>query len=210
MRIVETYSHLNGEEYLIVHKPKLYEEIKSVVTTIDAFSNRSKTSREKTMTGKRLFAPKDLNKSFQKKFHSLGWHEAKYQYYLTTNREYLQELVPLPYEKQKDYLLQKGVQEPIQSYKQTDFVKQGVAVEVQFGKYAFVAFDLFVKHLLFYSGGLINVGVEILPMKEMTKDPLGGRRMSTGVAYFEGEVYNVMRHGRNSPPVPLLIIGIAP
>ena len=37
------------------------------------------------------------------------------------------------------------------SYNQTDFVKERVAVEVQFGKYAFVAHDLFVKHLSFVS-----------------------------------------------------------
>jgi len=96
------------------------------------------------------------------------------------------------------------------SYKQTDFVKDRVAIEVQFGKYAFVAFDLFVKHLLFYSGDVINVGVEVLPMKAMLRDPEGGRRMSTGIAYYEGEVYNILRHGRSSPPVPLLILGIAP
>ena len=39
---------------------------------------------------------------------------------------------------------------PIKSYNQTDFVKDRVAVEVQFGKYAFVAYDLFVKHLVHY------------------------------------------------------------
>lgn len=38
---------------------------------------------------------------------------------------------------------------PIFSYSQTDFVKDRVAVEVQFGKYAFVAYDLFVKPLPF-------------------------------------------------------------
>ena len=87
---------------------------------------------------------------------------------------------------------------------QTDFVKKRIAIEVQFGKYAFVAYDLFVKHLLFYSGDVINVGIEILPMKSMQS------KMSSGVAYYEGEVYNILRHGRNNPPVPLLIIGIAP
>lgn len=35
---------------------------------------------------------------------------------------------------------------PIFSYNQTDFVKDRVALEVQFGKYSFVAYDLFVKH----------------------------------------------------------------
>lgn len=100
--------------------------------------------------------------------------------------------------------------DPIPSYKQTDFLKDRVAIEVQFGKYAFVAFDLVVKHLLFYSGDVINAGVKILPMKAMASDPKGGRLLSTGIAYFEGEVYNILRHGRGSPPVPLLILGIAP
>jgi len=90
------------------------------------------------------------------------------------------------------------------SYNQTDFVKDKVAIEVQFGKYSFVAYDLFVKHMLFYSGGVINLGIEILPTKNMQT------QMSSGVAYFEGEVYNVMRQGRNNPPVPLLILGIEP
>ena len=34
--------------------------------------------------------------------------------------------------------------------------------------------------------------------------------MSSGIAYFGGEVYNVMRQGRNNPPVPLLILGVEP
>jgi hypothetical protein len=34
---------------------------------------------------------------------------------------------------------------PIRSSNQTDFVKERVAVEVQFGKYPFVAYDLLVK-----------------------------------------------------------------
>ena len=47
------------------------------------------------------------------------------------------------------------------SYNQTDFVCRR-----QFGKYAFVAHDLFVKHLSFYVSDIIDVGIEILPMKE--------------------------------------------
>jgi hypothetical protein len=83
-------------------------------------------------------------------------------------------------------------------------VKERIAVEVQFGKYAFVAYDLFVKHMAFYIGNQIDVGIEILPMKSLTGE------MSSGVAYYEGEVYNVIRQGRNTPAVPLVIIGIAP
>jgi len=204
MKIAQKYSHLNGEEYLLVHHKKLYREIETIIESIDASKCLTKISREKTMPGKLLYSPIDFNKLFSEKFNKFNWHETRYQYYVTTNQKLLPELISLPYEKQKDYLITKGIEEPISSYKQTDFVKNQVAVEVQFGKYAFVAFDLFVKHLLFYSGGVINLGVEVLPTKKMQS------QMSSGVAYYEGEVYNVLRHGRNNPPVPLLILGIEP
>ena len=204
MKITQKYSHLNGEEYLIVHHNNLYEEMIKVIESIDAKEFLTKESKEKTMTGKMLYSPIELNKAFSLKFNSLGWNESRYRYYITTQRELLPELLSLPYEEQRDFLISKGINEPISSYKQTDFVKEQIAVEVQFGKYAFVAFDLFVKHLLFYSGGVINLGIEVLPTKKMQS------KMSSGVAYYEGEVYNVLRHGRNNPPVPLLILGIEP
>jgi len=210
MRIVETYSHLNGEEYLLVKGQDAYNEIKEIVDQVDATKCMTKKSREKTMKGKRLYSPRALNKEFKKLFAMRGWSESRYNYFVTNNRKYMDEMLGLPLKEQKGYLVSRGVADPIKSYKQTDFVKNRVAVEVQFGKYAFVAYDLFVKHLLFYSGDVINVGVEILPMKAMAADPSGGRLLSTGVAYFEGEVYNILRHGRGSPAVPLLIIGIAP
>ena len=204
MKIAYKYSHLNGEEYLIVHHNKLYKEIKKVISGINANEYRTKESNEKTMKGKMLFSPSELNKTFTKEFNKLNWKESRYQYYITTDQKYLQEMINLSFEEQKEFLIGKGVKEPLMSYKQTDFVKDQIAIEVQFGKYAFVAFDLFVKHLLFYSGGVINLGIEILPTKKMQTE------MSSGVAYYEGEVYNVLRHGRNNPPVPLLILGIEP
>ena len=93
---------------------------------------------------------------------------------------------------------------PILSYSQTDFVKDRVAIEVQFGKYAFVAYDLFVKHLAFYVRDQIDVGIEILPMKSLQQ------HMSSGPGYYEGEIYNVIRNGRGVPSVPLVVVGIAP
>ncbi|WP_257111426.1 BglII/BstYI family type II restriction endonuclease [Pseudomonas ficuserectae] len=93
---------------------------------------------------------------------------------------------------------------PISSYNQTDFVKDRVAVEVQFGKYSFVAYDLFVKHMAFYVGDVIDIGIEILPMKSLQTE------MSSGPGYYEGELYNLIRQGRGIPAVPLVVIGIAP
>ena len=91
---------------------------------------------------------------------------------------------------------------PISSYNQTDFVKDRVAIEVQFGKYSFVAYDLFVKHLAFYVGDHIDLGIEVLPMKSLQQ------QMNSGVAYYEGELHNVVRQGRGVPGVPLILIGI--
>lgn len=204
MKIAQKYSHLNGEEYLIVHHKDTYDEILKIIASISKEDIILKKSNDKTRKGKLMIDQKHLNKVFSSKFNAKNWKEARYKYYVTTNPKLMQELVPLPYEDQKKFLIDHGTTDPIASYKQTDFVKDEIAIEVQFGKYAFVAFDLFVKHLLFYSGGVINVGIEILPTKKMQQ------QMDTGVSYYEGEVYNVLRHGRNNPAVPLLILGIEP
>lgn len=204
MEIAQKYSHLNGEEYLIVHHSHLYEEIRSIIASVDANQHKTKISREKRMKDKLLYAPKSLNTEFKNKFSIEGWNESRYSYYITLNRKLMEESLSMDHKDQKTFLLSQGEKEPIFSYNQTDFVKDGIAVEIQFGKYPFVAYDLFVKHMMFYSGGVINLGIEILPTKQMQKE------MSSGIAYFEGEVYNVLRQGRNSPPVPLLILGVEP
>lgn len=204
MKIAASYSHLNGEEYLMTWHKDLYREIKSVIKAVDATSLKTKISKEARKEGKSLYAPKLLNKAFDKEFSKRGWHERRYSYYITLDRELMEQTIPLPAKDQKNFLKEKGISNPIPSYNQTDYVKDKIAVEVQFGKYAFVAYDLFVKHMMFYSGGVINLGIEIVPTKKMTAE------MSSGIAYYEGEVYNVMRQGRHNPPVPLLIIGVEP
>ena len=205
MKITQIYSHLNGEEYLIVHHKKLYQEIKDLVKTINADNCRTKISKEKKEKREtKLLSPIELNKAFNYEFTQRGWKESRYNYYITLNRSLMEKSILMPSHEQKVFLIENGEKEPIYSYNQTDFAKEKLAVEVQFGKYSFVAYDLFVKHMLFYSGGIINLGIEILSTKVMQS------QMSSGIAYFEGEVYNVMRQGRNSPPVPLLILGIEP
>ncbi len=204
MKITQKYSHLNGEEYLIVHHRKLYAEIKSVIENINANDLKTKVSKEARKKDTKLFAPIEINKAFHKEFAKRNWNESRYNYYITLDRDLMEQSIPMSAKEQRQFLIDNKVPEPIYSYNQTDFVKDKIAVEVQFGKYAFVAYDLFVKHMLFYSGGVINLGVEILPTKNMQT------QMSSGIAYYEGEVYNVMRQGRNSPPVPLLILGVEP
>lgn len=203
MKILETYSHLNGLEYLLVHKKYLWEEIVNVITSINAETCKNKISEEKTMRGKQLYSPIDMNKSFHNFLSNSGWKESRVSYWVTKDVELIRKTLTMEPSEQKHEIIENG-QTPIFSYNQTDFVKDRIAVEVQFGKYSFVAYDLFVKHLAFYIGNLIDVGIEILPMKSMQLE------MSSGVPYYEGEIYNVVRQGRGIPAVPLIIVGIAP
>jgi hypothetical protein len=203
MKITDTYSHLNGLEFLLVHKPILWEEIKDVVSAVDANKCRTKVSKEKRMKGELLFSPIDMNAAFKHLLRKREWKENRVSYWVTRNEKLIRKTLTMSPEEQKKEIEEAG-EKAIYSYNQTDFVKDRVAIEVQFGKYAFVAYDLFVKHLAFYVGNHIDVGVEILPMKSLQS------QMSSGVAYYEGEFYNVVRQGRGVPAVPLILIGIEP
>lgn len=155
------------------------------------------------MRGRMLYSPVELNAAFKKIFEANGWGQRTNTFWVTSDERLLRGIYGLAASEQKSRIEAAG-REPIKSYNQTDFVKDRVAVEVQFGKYAFVAHDLFVKHLSFYVGDIIDVGIEILPMKELE------REMSSGVPYYERDLLNVVRQGRGVPAVPLVLFGIAP
>jgi len=201
MKIIEKYSHLNGLEFLLVHKPELWKEIEEVIKIVDAEKCKTKISREKTMKGTILYSPVDMNNSFKDELSKYNWEESRVGYWVTKDEKLIRKTMTMPPDLQKQEIESQN-EIAIRSYNQTDFVKNRVAIEVQFGKYAFVAYDLFVKHLAFYVGDHIDVGIEILPMKALQS------QMSSGVAYYEGELYNVVRQGRGVPAVPLVIIGI--
>ena len=203
MQIKSVYSHLNGEEFLLVHRPRLWEEVKQVITSVDAEACRTKVSRERTMRGRLLYSPKDMNDAFKAEFKARNWGERRNSFYVAPDEKLLRGIYDLADEEQKDRIEAAGY-EPILSYNQTDYLKDRVAIEIQFGKYAFVAHDLFVKHLSFYVSEIIDVGIEILPMEALE------REMSSGVPYFERDLMNVVRQGRGVPSVPLVLVGVVP
>lgn len=190
-----------GLEFLIVHKPALWKEIQDVIKAVDAGKCKTKVSKEKTMRGELLFSPIDMNAAFKHLLRLRKWDESRVSYWVTRSEKLIRKTLAMSAADQKREIEAAG-EKAIFSYNQTDFVKDRVAVEVQFGKYAFVAYDLFVKHLAFYVRDEIDVGIEILPMKSLQS------HMSSGVAYYEGEFYNVVRQGRGVPSVPLVILGI--
>lgn len=203
MKIATIYSHLNGHEWLLVHEPDIWHEIENVIRDVDASSLKTKISREKTMAGRALFSPTEINRAFDERFSRDGWKESRTNYWVTDDYQLIRRTLILAETEQKSEIERAG-KRPIRSYNQTDFLKRRVAVEVQLGKYSFIAYDLFVKHLAFYVGNAIDVGVEILPMKEMQAN------MSSGPGYYEGALYDLARQGRGVPAVPLVLVGIVP
>ena len=204
MKIANYYNHLNGYEYLLVHKRDLLAQLESAIAEINA-DEYIKVSKDKAKTGRKLFDQKKINERFKEILtERFGWQELKKHYYVTGDIETEREIVKLKDEnQQRDIIEQKGLI-PYKTNNQIDFVKDRVAIEVQFGKYFSVAYDLHVKHTFFYLTNEIDVGIEIIPTHKMMK------RMDTGVAWFENEVANVIREGRSNPTVPIVILGIEP
>ena len=187
----------------MVHKKGLWREVQRVIKSVDGNACKTKVSKEKTMRGKMLFSPIAMNKAFSELLAKKRWAESRVTYWVTSSEKLIRQTLTKSAEEQKAEIEAAG-EKPIFSYNQTDFVKERVALEVQFGKYSFVAYDLFVKHLAFYVRDQIDVGIEILAMKSLQS------AMSSGPGYFEGELYNIIRNGRGVPAVPLVLIGVEP
>jgi hypothetical protein len=203
MKIAAHYSHLNGLEYLLVHKPHLWDEIRSVLVGIDAEKHKTKVSKEKGMVGRMLYSPTDMNAAIKTGFEALHWEERRVSYFVTDDAPLTREIMVLDRAEQKRRIEAAG-KVPFGSYNQTDFVKDRVMVEIQFGKYAFVAHDLFVKHMAFFTTDHMDVGIEVLPTKALQA------QMSSGVPYYEGALFDLIRQGRGVPHVPLVLVGVEP
>lgn len=203
MTISSCYSHLNGLEWLVYHKPHLWDELCSVLSQVDAGTCRTKVSKEIGMVDKLLFSPIAMNERIKELLTAKGWGERRVSYWVTDDERLIRSTMHLGTDVQKREILAAG-KVPIRSYNQTDFLKERVAIEVQFGKYSFIAYDLFVKHLAFYVQDEIDLGIEILPMKVLQAE------MSSGPGHFEGGLYDVIRQGRGVPAVPLILVGVEP
>jgi len=177
MKKIYEYSHLGGSQILKVDYPEIEKEVNEIIKEI-ANLKKTKSSKEKTMRGRLLYSPKEINASFKEGFTKRGYKELKDTY-----------TIKLP----------KYKKEIPGAYKQIDFVKKRVLVEVQFGKYAFMFYDM-AKFQYFFNENKADVGIEIVPCHAMHK------HMSTGVSYGEQLVYDIERLKRHFPAVPVKII----
>ena len=81
MKITYEYSHLNGLEYLLVHKKSLLDEIRNAIKVIDA-NHYTKISKDKNRVGKILYSQKEINNAFESILFPLGWQSITTPYYV--------------------------------------------------------------------------------------------------------------------------------
>ena len=82
-----------------------------------------------------------------------------------------------------------------------DFFKDGIGIEIQLGKYAYVIYDIYAKLRPCFFNDTLKFGVEVLPTKVMYD------KMSNGVANFETEIKKL---DRCSIDFPLAVLGVEP
>lgn len=182
MRIVYEYSHLGGSEILTVRHPQINHDINNVIQAVAA--PKTKVSKEKTMKGQLLYSPKNMNEQFAVQFQQHGYSELRDTYTITvpSNPAYA------------------GYAPQINgAFKQIDFVKNRVLVEVQFGKYAFMFYDM-AKFQYFFNENKADVGVEIVACHQLQS------QMSSGVSYGEQLINDIERLKRHFPAVPVKLI----
>jgi len=183
MQIVAQYTFNNGKRYLLKHHRPELNEVKDVISSVVGSRLKTKISKEKTMKGKALYNPKALNKEFRRLFEKKGWKTGK--------------LARIPV---KTYVPE--ICKEHKGFREMDAIKSGVGVEVQFGKYAFMVYNVAAKMTIFFKQGLIDCGIEIVPMLSLASE------MSTGVSHFEQIKTDLEMRGVSNIDIPVLILGI--
>jgi hypothetical protein len=187
VRVAGVYSFNGGKEFVTKRYPHLLTEVNAVIKSVEASAYKDKVSAEKTMLGRMLYSPSRINIAFKAAFSQLGWKSVRVRCdYPTTN--YLE-----------DYEIRSKNRG---AFREMDFVKEKLGIEVQFGKYAFMVYNVCAKMTIFRNLGHIECGVEIVPVKAFADE------MSTGVSYFEQFVWDLESRGVADIDIPVLILGI--
>ena len=183
MKIVNTYSFKGGEKFLKTKHPKELREVFDAIKALDATLCLTKESKEKTKKGQVLFSPVDMNNYLKTVLHGKGWTE-----------------------KAKNGKKKKFA-EPRHSFgkgrfREMDGIKNKVGLEIQFGKYAFMGYDIFSKMIIFKNLKYIECGIEIVPSSELVK------QMSTGVSSFEQLLVDFEHRGESNIDIPVFVASI--
>ena len=203
MRIVEAYSLFGGKEFLLVHRPALLQEVKDTIESVDVTSCAKSAMGPDDQLHRKSFSPAGIQDKFTMRFRELDWRKRNSKFWVARDAELTRTVARMPVEIQPRAIKLQGA-EPISASLGVDFFKDRLAVQLQLGHPSKIDHDIFVTYMNFYVSDLMDVGIEIMPMKELEA------QMSSRVPYYGRDLLNVIHQGRGVPAVPLVLIGIAP
>lgn len=180
MEIIAEYSFNKGREFIEKNHKAELQELKEIIASVDATQCKTKVSEEKTMKGEMLYNPTQMNNLYKELLKEKGWKVLRIKVKTT---------VPETGNEHK-------------GYREMDAVKNKLGVEVQFGKYAFMVYNVAAKMTIFNKQGIIDAGIEVVPMHSLAYD------MSTGVSNFEQIKTDLEMRGISNIDIPVLVIGI--
>ncbi len=73
MIVAGVYSFKNGKETLETGFPVALGDILQIIASVDAAACKIKTSEERTMLGRTLCSPRELNRLYAELFRQRGW-----------------------------------------------------------------------------------------------------------------------------------------
>ena len=182
------YSFNGGKEAVEQNYAAELSEVYAAIEAVDASIYKTKVSREKTMLDRVLYRPSELNSAFKRELSAKAWETN-----IRLKCDYANDFYTAAYTPPSI---------PQNAYREIDFVKNRLGVEVQFGKYAFMVYNVCAKMTIFHNESIIDVGIEIVPLKQLAAE------MSTGVSYFEQFVWDLEHRGVSDIDIPVLILGI--
>ena len=191
MIIAGLYSFNGGREFIESHHAAELSEIKTIIMSIDGLLVKNKISQERLTLGRTFYSPPGLNDLFKVAFSHYSWISKRV--YCDYSADFYTE----------EYRATTEAKQTRGAFREMDYIKNGLGVEVQFGKYAFMVYNVAAKMTIFRNLGHIRAGVEIVPVKAMAQ------QMSSGVSYFEQFVWDLEQRGVSNIDVPVLIIGVA-
>ena len=191
MIIAAEYPFNDGLKHIKSKYPHLLGEIYEVIAATDASGHQTKESKEKNRSGAMLFSPTTLNSEIKKRLEDKSWCSQK-----RIPGAYLTEFYTKEFQKSSNG---KRFGKP---YREMDFVKKRLGLEVQFGTYSFMVYDVCAKMIIFKKKGIIDMGVEIVPIKQFADE------MPTSVSSFEKIIWDLKTRGSSNIDIPVLILGI--
>ena len=197
MRIAETYSHVNGLEFMLIRRLTQWTEIKRTIKRA-RLPNRGRSSSSFVQS---RVNTAEFTGQFDKMFCRTAWCKQAVALDTGCTTLHSEPIVRELNTSSKNGALMTDDLD-FNNYR-VEFLKDRVCVALQFGKKLAGAYDLSERFFGQFISYQIDVGINILPMRDWRA------QIGLDMPCFESELKNLERRARCVLAVPLVLVGVA-